>query len=124
MPLKNPPLLTGGFEFAAAGQIIALPDVMAYDVPTRYSMQVTGVDANGDAAAPTAWDVLLLASLDGVTYTEASKIIQHVNTSNGNGDVVFSAGSFYPARAWAVKCKTLTLGATAVKIKVAILGVK
>jgi hypothetical protein len=122
--LKNPPLLTGAFEFTATGQIIALPDVLAYDIPTKYSLQVTGVDAAGAAAAPSAWDVLLLASLDGVTYTEASKILEHVNTSNGNGDVVFSAGSFYPARAWAIKCKALTLGATATKIKVAILGVK
>ncbi len=123
--LKNPPLVSGSFEFAATGQTTVFPDLATvYDVPTKYSMQVTGVDANGAAAAPTSWDVLLLASLDGVTYIEASKILEHVNTSHSNGQVIFSAGSFYPARAWAVKCKALDLGATAVKIKVAILGVK
>lgn len=121
--LKNPPLITGEFEFTAIGQITVLPDVMAYDVPTRYSMSVTGYDANGAVAIPTAWDVLLLASLDGVNYVEASKILEHVNTSHSNAQVIFSAGSFYPARAWAVKCKGLNLGPAA-KIKVAILGVK
>lgn len=120
----NPPLLGANAEFAATGQTTLLEGNAAQSIPTKYAIQVTGVNAAGAAAAPTAWDVLLLASLDGVTYNEASVILQHVNTANGNGDVVFSAEKFYPARYWAIKCKALTLGATAVKIKVAVIGVQ
>ena len=120
----NPPLLGANAEFAAIGQVTLLEGNAAQSIPTKYAIQVTGVDAADAAAAPTAWDVLLLASLDGVTFNEASKIVQHVNTANGNGDVVFSAEKFYPARYWAIKCKALTLGATAVKIKVAVIGVQ
>jgi hypothetical protein len=122
--VKNPPLLTGNAEFTATGEVVLVEGVAAQSIPTKYSLQVTGVDAAGAAAAPTAWDVLLLASLDGVTYNEASKIIEHVNGTNGNGDVLFTQDKFYPARFWAIKCKALTLGAPAVKIKAAVLGVE
>ena len=119
----NIPIILDAAEFTATGTAL-LSEHRAQAIPSKYSMQVTGVDVNGAAAAPTSWDVLLLASLDGLVYNEASKILEHVNTSQGNGDVVFSAGSFYPSLFWQVKCKALVLGATAVKIKVRILGIK
>lgn len=116
------PLLSANMEFTTTGQQVVC-DFGAGYIPSKYSMEVVGLNAAGAVVAPSAWDVLLLASLDGKVYNEASKILEHVNTSNGNGDVVFSAGNFYPARFWAVKCKALTLGALATKISVSILGI-
>ena len=119
----NPPLMTGAAEFTAAGSELVM-DFPAQAIPTKYALQVTGVDAAGAAAAPTSWDVMLIGSLNKTVFNEASKIIEHVNTAQGNGDTLYSAGSFYPARYWKMKCKALVLGATCVKIKVEVLGVK
>lgn len=119
----NMPLLSVNADFSATGQQV-VHDIGAGAIPTKYAIQVSGFDAAGNVVSPTSWDVLLLGSLDGKTYNEASKILEHVNTSNGNGDVVYSGGSFYPVRFWAIKCKALVLGATATSIKVTVLGVK
>ena len=118
----NMPLVTALVEFTATGTrvISSLPAQM---IPTKFSMEVTGYDAAGNIVAPGAWDVLLIGSLTGKAYNEGSKIVEHVNGSQSNGDTVYSGGSFYPARFYELKCKALTLGGAA-KIVVAVLGVK
>jgi len=98
-----------------------------YPIPNKYALQVTGLDAAGAVQVPTSWDVLLLASLDNLAYNEASLIVEHVNTSNGNGDVVWqntSTKSFYVCRFLLVKVKALVLGASATRIRVSVLGDK
>ena len=96
-------------------------------IPNKFALQVTGLNAAGAAQIPTSWDVMLLASIDGIAYNEASLIVEHVNTANGNGDVVWqptTAKSFYICRFLLVKVKSLVLGAAATRIKVSVLGDK
>lgn len=119
----NIPYLIATAEFTATGTSQAM-EIPAQAIPSKYSLEVVGVDSADAVAAPTSWDVLLIPSLSGKVYDEGSKILEHVNTANNNGGVVFSAGSFYPARFWQIKCKSLVLGATATKIKVMVVGIK
>jgi hypothetical protein len=118
----NPPLVTAAAEFTATGTVVVSTNP-AQAIPTKYALEVIGLNAAGEVVAPTGWDVLLLGSLTGKTFTEKSKIVEHVNSSQDNGDVVWSGANFYPARYWALKCKTLSLG-TAVKILVNVVAVK
>ena len=118
----NMPLVTALVEFTATGTRV-ISDLPAQMIPTKFSIEVVGYDAAGAVLAPTSWDILLLGSLTGKVYTEKSKILEHVNTAQDNGDTVYSAGSFFPARFYQIKCKALTLGGAA-KIVVMVLGVK
>lgn len=118
----NMPLLTASVEFSAIGSVDVM-EIPAQAIPSKYALEVVGYDAAGAVLAPTSWDVLLLGSLTGAVYPETSKILEHINTAQANGDLVWSAGSFYPARYWQIKCKALVLGGAA-KIVVNILGVK
>ena len=117
----NPLLMSAAAEFTATGQV-QIGTIPAQAVPTKYALQVTGVDANGAVVAVTAWDVQLIGGLDNLAFNESSKILEHVQTSQKNGDTIYSSGAFFPARYWVIKCKALTLGA-AVKIKVQAIGV-
>ena len=118
----NMPLVSALVEFTAAGaqNVLSTP---AQAIPTKYSMEVVGYDSAGAVLAPTSWDVMLIGSLTGKAFTEKSKIVEHINTSQDNGDTVYSSDKFYPARYWQIKCKSLVLGGAA-KIVVMILGVK
>ncbi|MFA5937597.1 MAG: hypothetical protein WC822_07005 [Candidatus Paceibacterota bacterium] len=118
----NIPFLHTAVDFSATGSIDVM-EIPAQAIPTKYAIQVTGYDAAGVVAAAGAWDVLLIPSIDGAVFDEASKIVEHVNTAQNNGAVVSSGGSFYPARFWQIKCKALTLGGAA-KITVHVLAVK
>ena len=118
----NIPLVTALVDFTATGTRV-ISTLPAQAIPTKFALEVVGYDAAGNVVAPGAWDVLLIGSLTGKTYTEKSKILEHVNTAQDNGDTVYSGANFYPARFYELKCKTLTLGAAA-KITVMVLGVK
>lgn len=116
------PLVTALIEFTATGTRV-ISDLPAQAIPSKFSLEVVGYDAAGAIVAPGAWDVLLIGSLTGKVYTEKSKILEHVQTAQDNGDTVYSAGSFFPARFYQIKCKALTLGGAA-KIVVMVLGIK
>lgn len=80
---------------------------------TKWSLQVTGVDASGAVvAAPTSWTVNLQGSLDGLSYGTAA-MLTHTNTVNANGDVVDSAGNFKPRLGVQINVSALTLGPAA-----------
>jgi hypothetical protein len=91
-----------------------------------WEMSVIGLDAAGAVQAPTSWDVLLLASLTGLNFPDTSLILEHVNTSQANGDVVWPTVStvspFRDAAYIRVKIKALVLGASATKIRVNVRG--
>lgn len=95
--------------------------------PTKWALQVTGLTAANALATPSAWDVIVQPSLDLLGFNDMSApFLEHVNGTNASGDVVFGkiANVFaFPLRAIRVDVKTLTLGATATKIRVSILGV-
>ena len=118
----NMPLVTALVEFTATGTRV-ISDIPAQAIPSKFSLEVVGYNAAGAVTAPGAWDVMLIGSLTGKVYTEKSKILEHVQTAQDNGDTVYSAGSFFPARFYQLKCKALTLGGAA-KIVVMVLGVK
>lgn len=91
-------------------------------VPHRWALQVTGTDSAGTTkVAPTAWDVILQASLDGLAFNDTSKIVEHVNGTNANGDVVWPGAVFLPTRYAQLDVKTLTLGSAA-QIYISVLG--
>lgn len=116
------PLIVAQVEFTATGTRV-ISELPAQAIPTKFSLEVIGYNAAGAITAPGGWDVLLIGGLTGKTYTENSKILEHVQTAQGNGDTVYSAGSFFPARFYQIKCKALTLGGAS-KILVTVLGVK
>ena len=120
--MHNMPLVTALVEFTATGTRV-ISDFPAQAIPTKFSLEVVGYDAAGAVLAPTSWDILLLGSLTGKVYTEKSKILEHVNTAQDNGDTVYSGANFYPARFFQIDCKALVLGGAA-KIVVMVLGVK
>ena len=92
-------------------------------IPKAWALQVTGYDAAGAVVASSAWDVLLVGSLDDAAFNETSKILENVSGTQQNGDVVFSGASSFPTNYAAVICKTLTLGMTCTRIVVSVLGV-
>ena len=80
---------------------------------SKWSLQVTGVDATGKVvAAPTSWTVTLQGSLDGISYGTAV-ILTHTNTANANGDTVDTAGNFHPRRVVQINVSALALGPAA-----------
>lgn len=96
-------------------------------IPSRWALQVTGLNAAGAITAPSAWDVIIQPSLDGIAWNDMSTpMLEHVNGTNGNGDVVWSGAAgatFRGLRFLKIDVKTLTLG-TATKILVTLMGLK
>ena len=121
------PVVSFKYEFTASGGVVT-PSLETSNpapfqhIPKAWALQVTGYDVNGAVAAPTSWTVLLLGSLDKV-FADGSVILQHVNTASANSVVVFSGASSFPCNFVGLKCSALTLGATAIKIVVTVLGV-
>ena len=119
------PVVSFKYEFTASGGVVT-PSLETSNpapfqhIPKAWTLQVTGYDVNGAVAAPTSWTVLLLGSLDKV-FADGSVIAQHVNTASANSVLVWSVDK--PVNYVGVKCSALTLGATAVKIVVTVLGV-
>ena len=122
------PIVSFKYEFTAASSTPVTPSIETSNpipfqhIPKSWALQVTGYDVNGAVAAPTSWDVLLLGSLDN-TFAEGSKMLEHVNTASANGVTVFSGANSYPTSFVGLECKALTLGVSAVKIVVTVLGV-
>src|SRR3990167_4927755 len=83
-------------------------------VASRFSIQVVGT-----AAAATAWNVRLEGGLDGVNFTT---ILTHTDIT-GDGVMLFSGATQYPARYIRSRCVSLTLG-SATDIVVYICGVQ
>jgi hypothetical protein len=106
--------------FDTNGNAVIIPFAI---IPQKWAIQVSGFNSSGVLTAPSVWDVLLLGSLDGVTFNDGSKLLEHVNGTNINGDTVWQGANFLPTRYCAVKCKSLTLG-SASKIVVWFLGVE
>ena len=124
------PIISFKYEFTAASSTPVTPTIEASDpipfqhIPKSWALQVTGYDINGAVVAPSEWDVMLLGSLDGVVYDESSLLVAHVQGVNANGATAWPLVSIdKPVNFMALKCKTLTLGATAVKIVATVLGV-
>ena len=119
------PVVSFKYEFTASGGVVT-PSLETSNpapfqhIPKAWALQVTGYDVNGSVAAPTSWTVLLLGSLDQV-FADGSVIAQHVNTASANSVLVWSVDK--PVNFVGLKCSALTLGATAVKIVVTVLGV-
>ena len=118
----NIPILVASVEFTATGVVQTTSLPMQY-IPSKYALEVVGYDINGAVIAAGAWDVLLLGSLTGKVFNETSKILEHANGAQSNGDVEWSAGNFYPVRFAQIKCKALALGGAS-KIVVTVLGIK
>ena len=94
-------------------------------IPQKWALQVTGLTALNVVAVPTSWTVNLVASIDGIAFNATSLIVAHVGGVNANGDVVWnltSSKTFYLARYAQVQVAALTLGATATKIRVSVIG--
>jgi len=108
------PLVTRTAIFKATGFVdvtklgLAIP---LTHVPTKWSMQVTGLDAAGKVVtAPTAWNVTLLGSQDGLGYdSDAAALLTHVNGTNGNGDSVDTGANFKVRRWVKIHCVSLTI---------------
>ena len=106
-----------------AGGVMFSPPFML--IPQKWALQVTGLTALNVVAVPTSWTVNLVASLDGIAFNATSLIVAHVGGVNANGDVVWnltSSKTFYLARYAQVQVAALTLGATATKIRVSVVG--
>lgn len=114
------PLASNNFQTGAA-QLTPLSLV-----PTKWALQVTGVNVSNVITAPTAWDVIIQPSLDGFAFNDmATPMLEHKNVTNGNGDVVASgqtATQFFPIRFYKIDVKTLTLG-TATQINITLMAV-
>lgn len=95
-------------------------------IPAKWSLQVTGLDATNAKQTPTSWDVIVQPSLDLIGFNDmTAPMLEHVNTANGNGDVVWAGTTsiaFFPVRALIVHVKSLVLGASATKIRVTLVG--
>ena len=75
-----------------------------------WTLQVTGV-----GGIPTAWNVVLEGSVDGITFTE---ILKH-QTIIGNGESVFSGTTLFLSNYYRVNVVSLTLGpATSIDVHV------
>ena len=121
------PLFIQQYEFTTTGYnnvfTAELPAIPLLPIPNKWSLQVTGIDASGAVAAPSAWTVTAQASLDGLGYDDdTGAMLTHVNTANANGAVVKSNGNLMIARFVRLHCVALTLGASAVKIRVTLMG--
>jgi hypothetical protein len=94
-------------------------------VPVKWAIQVTGYNSSNVITAPSAWDVILQPSLDGVAFNDmTTPFLEHKNATNGNGDVVTSgttAAQFFPTRFYKIDVKTLTLG-SASRINICVVG--
>ena len=94
-------------------------------VPKSWSMQVTGLAADGVTnVAATSWTVNLQGSLDGIGYDGDATEAMLVNTSASepDGTVEKSNNNFLAVRFVRIHCSALVLGA-ADSILVTVLGV-
>ena len=94
-------------------------------IPQKWALQVTGLTAANVVAAPTAWTVNLVASIDGISFNATSLIVAHVSGVNANGDVVWaltSTKTFYLCRFAQIQLTNTNLGATATKLRISVIG--
>jgi hypothetical protein len=116
---------TGTWDpFASEGVLVPLVRPVS-----RWEMSVLGLDNAGAVQAPTSWDVLLLASLTGLSFPDTSLILEHGSAATpaaANGDVIWptvsSVSPFRDAAYIRIKIKALVLGASATKIRVNVRG--
>lgn len=92
-----PVLRTQNFTGVASGAAIGV------DGRGGYAVQVVGV-----GGVPTAWDVRLEGTLNGVNWVELVGM-DHV-TGDGNGSIVFSGANKYYVDAVRFRVNALTLG--------------
>jgi len=88
-------------------------------VPSKFALQVSGLNSSGTTQAASAWNVALEGSLDGYNWTA---IQTHVSGTNADGVVVWGGSNFYEVNYIRLHCISLTLGSAA-KILVTALGV-
>lgn len=92
---------------------------------SKWSMQVSGLSALNLAASLTAWNVVLVGSIDGIYFPATSILVSHVSGTNANGDVAFPTVStfspFRDAKYVQLNIVSLTLNA-ATKIRVSVRG--
>jgi hypothetical protein len=86
------------------------------DVSTR-AVSAFAIQVTGTGATPTAWNVVLEASLDGVTFTTVVTATQ----ADGDGKTRWTGAIRFPALYFRSRCVSLTLG-SATNIVVTILG--
>jgi len=110
-------------DFITAGYSSPLDISIVVPVCNKWSLQVTGLDANGANVAAEAWDVTLQASNDGVGYDgdTTTAMLRHVSGTNADGAVVKSNGNLMPVRRARVHVVSVTLG-SATKIRVTAVG--
>jgi hypothetical protein len=89
-------------------------------IPRIWTLQVSGLTAADAAATPTAWDVQILGSIDGINFV--TQLVRHVNGTNTIGTVKSSATSYELVRFAKLYLTSLNLGATAKKLRCAILA--
>jgi hypothetical protein len=110
------PLYTQSVKFKATGIdnvfTANMPLIPMTRIPSVWSIQVTGLAADGKTiAAASAWEVNLEGSIDGIAYDDdAGTMLNHKGGVNANGAVVKSNNNFMAARFVQLHCKTLTLG--------------
>ena len=82
-------------------------------IPSKWSIQVTGVAADGTTnVAASSWTVSLQGSLDGIGYDgdSTAAIVVHTNGTNADGSVVTSGANFSPVRFVRIHCSSLSKG--------------
>ncbi len=91
---------TGTDTYTAPGNgtIIALPD----NPVQSFSILVVGT-----GAAPTAWEVVLEGSNNGVNFTT---ILTHKNDLHINGETRYTGANHYPSLYYRSRCVSVTLG--------------
>lgn len=89
---------------------------------TKWSIQVTGLDANGANVAAGDWDAFLQGSNDGIGYDDQTgAMLEHKQGVNADGSVVRSSGNLMAVRAVRINLASLTLGSAA-KVRVTVIG--
>ena len=125
--MKGLPYFTQRANFSATGYAnVCTADIPLplQRIPTKWSIQVTGVAADGKTnVAASSWTVSLQGSLDGIGYDgdSAAAIVAHTNGTNADGSVVKSGGNFSPVRFVRIHCSALSLGSAA-SILVSVVG--
>jgi len=92
-------------------------DGVTVNVSTK-PVKCHAIQVKGTGAVADAWDVRLEGSLDNVNFTQ---ILQHINGTNTDGEVVFSGAALAPSLYFRSRVETITLG-SATNVVVTVLG--
>jgi len=99
----------------------SLGAIMSYPrIPRIWTVQVTGLTAANVIAVPTAWDVQLLGSIDGIAFV--TQVLRHVNGTDSNGALKTTGTTYNLVRFAKLYLTSLNLGATATKLRVAVMA--